>query len=120
MENCKTKILNETKSGKLFRCLSCDKIHIEFQNLYFTFNNEEYKKFKEYFLELDGEYWEDVNKNVICRRRIMVPIGHQRLILLFNNEEIRELKKLFSYDLRFGNLLSMISYSSIDAKVSKN
>ncbi len=95
MEKCNIKILNQTQNGKIFRCLSCNRLHVEYNNLYFTFTDKEFRKFRKYFLTLDAEYWEEVSKNEICNRKIMIPVGHDNLVTLFNVKEVNELKELF-------------------------
>ena len=90
------KIINKTVNGNIFRCSECNKIHIEYKNLNFNFNDTEYMNFANYFLELDGKYWESVNFQTSFRKKIIVPIGHKNVNILLNNTELQELKKLFS------------------------
>ena len=89
-------MINQTNNGKVFRCPGCNKIHIEYKNLNFNFNDKEYRDFANYFKGLDGQYWEDINYHTPYRRKIIVPIGHKNVNILLNNTELQELKKLFS------------------------
>lgn len=106
-----TKTINQTENGKIFKCSDCNQIHIEFKNLNFNFNEDEFKKFAHYFSELDGQYWESMNVNVQFRKKIIIPIGHKNLNILLNNEELQELKFLFSKSsVYYLNLLTQFNY----------
>jgi hypothetical protein len=87
-------ILSETENGKIFKCDTCNKIHIEFKNFEFLFNQNEYKFFRKYFDEFDGEYWESINSNSVYERKIIVPIGHKNVRMLLSLTELEELKFL--------------------------
>lgn len=89
------KIISQTENGQIYRCSTCNLIHFEFKNLNFNFSEDEYKHFVDYFLKLEGEYWEIKNGNSYFRRKIFIPAGDSFNILL-NNEELLELKELFS------------------------
>lgn len=90
------KTINQTVNGKIFRCSTCNKIHIEFKNLNFNFNEKEYLHFANYFQNLDGQYWEYLNRESLYRRKIQVPIGHKNMNILISNTELQELKQLFT------------------------
>lgn len=90
------KTINQTENGKIFRCSTCNKIHIEFKNLNFNFNNEEYRYFADYISGLKGEEWEYKNRNSNYRRKIIVQINHRNVRILLNNCELQELKQLFN------------------------
>jgi hypothetical protein len=90
------KTINQTENGKVFKCSSCNKIHIEYKNLNFNFDNKEYLHFAKYFQKLDGQYWEYLNRESPYQRKIQVPIGHKNLNILLSNTELQELKLLFS------------------------
>lgn len=109
------RIMNQTENGKVFRCSACNKIHIEYKNLNFNFNEEEYENFSSYFMELDGHYWESVNSQVSFRKKIIVPVGHKNLKVLLNNSELEELKILFSRgSTNHLNLLTHFNYKLIN------
>jgi hypothetical protein len=89
-------IINQTDNGKVFRCPSCNKIHIEYKNLEFLFDHTEYKFFCDYFKNLNGEYWENLNAESIYKRKIIIPIGHKNIRILLFSCELDELKCLLS------------------------
>ncbi len=90
------RIINETKNGRVFTCPDCDKIHIEFNNLVFNFNEQEYKHFCNYVKALNGQFWEYLNINTHYKRKFFIPLGHKNFTLLFSNSELSELKELFN------------------------
>lgn len=91
------KIISQTAHGRVFKCPACSQIHFEFKNLNFNFSSKrDYNTFCDYFLRMDGEYWEAKNKDSYFKRRIIVPIGHKNFNILINNQELLELKALFS------------------------
>ncbi|MEM1122541.1 MAG: DUF6686 family protein [Bacteroidota bacterium] len=52
--------------------------------------------FANYFLKLDGSYWEDLNEATHFKRKIIVPSGVDEVFnILLNSEELLELKDLF-------------------------
>ena len=102
------KIINQTENGKIFRCESCNKIHIEYKNLNFNFKEKEYLDFAKYFQKLDGQYWEYLNRESPYQRKIQVPIGHKNLNILLSNTELQELKSLLSKPIVYQ--LEMISH----------
>lgn len=91
---CKNKILSQSVNGKIIKCLTCNQYHIEFLSLNFTFDDEEFKFFKDYILSLDGAYWENQNRHSIYRRKVIVPIGLHNVHAMFTAQEIREFKNL--------------------------
>jgi hypothetical protein len=105
------KTINQTENGKIFRCASCNKIHIEYKNLNFNFNNDEYRHFANYFKELDGQYWVVKNFNSMYQRKIIVPIGHKNLNILLNNTELQELKSLFSRPIKQPEMITHFKYN---------
>lgn len=109
------KTINQTENGKIFRCSSSNKIHIEYKNLNLNFNDKEYEFFVNYFKELDGQYWEGINSNSPYRRRIIVPIRHKNVNILLNNTELQELRKLFSKPIiKKQEMLSHFKYDICD------
>ncbi len=90
------KTISQTENGIIFKCASCSKIHIVYKNLNFNFDKEEYEKFAKYFEELNGHYWEYLNKKSPYQRKIQLPIGLKNFNILLNNDELREIKQLFA------------------------
>ncbi|HBK72567.1 MAG TPA: hypothetical protein DDZ39_13100 [Flavobacteriaceae bacterium] len=89
-------IISQTENGQVFRCPTCRLIHFEYKNLNFNFTDKEYQYFANYFLNLDGEYWEIKNGNTFFRRKIFIPAGMKDFNILINNKELKELKRLLS------------------------
>ena len=87
-------VLSKTQHGQIFKCSKCTKIHIEYKNLNFNFNEKEFNHFAEYILSLDGREWEEKNENAPYERKIIIPIRHKNFHVLLNNEELNELKEL--------------------------
>ena len=91
------KIYNQTANGKIYKCSKCNKIHLEYHNLYFEFNKKEFAHFANYILLLNGTKWENKNKNSFINRKIIVPINHDNFKITLHNYELLELKNLLSH-----------------------
>lgn len=87
-------LLNRTENGKIFKCDCCNRIYIEYKNLNFIFEDEEYDHFCRYIKELDGRFWEESNAHSVFRRKIVMSVSHKNLRVLLNNAELEELKTL--------------------------
>ena len=87
-------LVNQSANGSVFKCNSCNKIHIEYKNLNFNFDQEEYEHFVNYISKLDGKKWEAKNKNQIYNRKIIISIQHKTFNILLHNYELLELKQL--------------------------
>ena len=120
MANCTLHVMSQISSGKIFKCLTCDKFHIEYKNLNFVFSKAEFENFRDYFLKLDAEYWECLNKDTFYNRKIMVPIGHRNFTALFNIEEIYELKSLFLSIQQHKQNNEFLNTKNIEARLSIN
>ncbi|MEM9824377.1 MAG: DUF6686 family protein, partial [Bacteroidota bacterium] len=91
------KTIGKTEHGHVFICSTCQMIHFEFKNLNYNFRDEEdYLHFADYFLRLDGKFWESTNEDIFFKRKIIVPGGFSDFNILLNLEELMELKALFS------------------------
>ncbi len=91
-------IIRVTLNGKVYKCPSCSKYHIEYKNLNFNLLPEEYSKVVKYFEGFKGEMWEELNSDSIFQRKIVIPTGNRKLNILINSFELKELKKLFSLE----------------------
>ncbi len=89
-------IISETSHGRILKRENCNAVYIEFNNLNFNFKKDEYDFFKNAILGIDGEKWEEVNKNCCYNRKILVPIGHRNFNVLLNYDELQELKQLIT------------------------
>lgn len=89
-------LISQTENGRVFRCPTCKLIHFEYKNLNFNFTTKEYTFFANYFLEIDGDYWEIKNANSFFKRKIFIPAGNEHFNILLNKKELLELKELFT------------------------
>lgn len=113
-------IINQTINGKVYRCTTCNKIHVDYKNLSFTFNKPEYQNFSQYMKKLDGEYWAQKNEEHSGNRKIMIPINHQNLILNFSMAEIVELKDLLASQINAGSNFKWITTHCMNFQISDN
>ena len=120
MEESNFKILSKCKNGKIFRCASCDKIHVEYKNFYFSFEDEEYNFFKKFFMNLDYKSEQEFTKNELCQRRLKVSVGHPNLIALFNSTEIDELKTLLRGYRKQDDWVEIVAPEAINKQFSNN
>ncbi|WP_245893468.1 DUF6686 family protein [Polaribacter butkevichii] len=90
----KSKIIASVKNGEISICKDCNNYNLIFNNIFFQFDKEQLKKFKEYVAAIDIHYWLDYSANTTQRRKIPVPTFHQNLVLVFDTYEIEELKIL--------------------------
>ncbi len=92
------KTLSKTKSGELYLCEHCESYHLEFNNIYFEFTEEQFYQFKSYVLAIEVEYWEHKYACGRVKRKVPIPTMHPNLVLMFNRHEIFELIDLFQYE----------------------
>lgn len=86
--------MNKTTNGKVFKCANCDKIHLEYKNLSFSFTNNEFEFFKNYIISIDGDKWESRNSNSFFDRKIHISIKHESFNIILHNYELEELRCL--------------------------
>lgn len=91
------KILSKVSHGELSLCTDCNMYHLEYNNIYFEFTSAQFKRFREFVLTLQEEYWETKYAKAKVKRKIPIPSKQANLVLMFNRYEIRELKKLFKF-----------------------
>lgn len=120
MENQNGKIINETFNGRLYTCNQCKQVHLDYKNLSFSFSVDEYKRFRNYILNLNEEYWATINQNIISERKIKIPISHRNLVLSFSTDEIKELKLLFDYSKKASLPNKLFKHSGINLTFSAN
>ncbi|WP_152973299.1 DUF6686 family protein [Lacinutrix mariniflava] len=89
------KTISKVSSGELSICKDCKIYHLEFNNICFEFNEEQYIKFKNYLLNIEADYWEIKYAHSKVKRKIPIPSLQPNLVLMFNRQEIAELKTLF-------------------------
>jgi len=90
------RVISQTTNGRVFICPNCEKIHIEFNNFLFSFNNDEFGYFKSCFERIDACYYEKMNTNIAYKRKIIVPIGHRNVSMMLNKKELKELQVLLT------------------------
>jgi|TARA_B100000809_G_scaffold266618_1_gene330297 hypothetical protein len=93
----KIKTLSKTKSGELYLCDQCEVFHLEFNNIYFEFTEEQFLYFKNYLLCIEVEYWEHKYACGRVKKKIPIPTTQANLVLMFNRQEIFELIDLFEF-----------------------
>lgn len=120
MGNCKLYVISRTLNGKIFHCHTCNKIHIEYKNLNFNFSEDEFIFFKDYFLKLDPEKWEKINRDTCYCRKVMIPIGHKNFTAMFHAAEIYELKELFKKTRNRYNEDDLIKLKEIESGLNFN
>jgi len=108
----KSKIIASVKNGELSSCNNCKNYNLIFNNIFFQFDKEQLKKFKDYVAEIDVDYWIDYSANTTQKRKIPVPTFHQNLVLVFDAYEIEELKILLG--IKADNKNKMIDTADID------
>lgn len=118
--NCKKKILRQTENGKVIKSYTCNQYHIEFNNLHFTFSKDEFTHFRNYFLELDIQYWEALNAESIYKRKIMVPVGHKNVTTMFQASEVLELRRLFSASVEKPEYAPSLNFKAIGSNLVWN
>ena len=88
-------ILHNSTTGQIFICTQCQKIHLEFGHFTIDFTSEaQLKNFLNHLEQVDGPYYEDLNKSTSYRRKVMVPIPETGLKMLFTSNELDEIRNL--------------------------
>ncbi len=91
------KILIETANGKIFKCSQCEAIHIEYRNLNFNFQKEDFRKFIQYVNSLGANETEKRNQQSIFSRKILMPVGNKCFNVIFNSIEFEEFKRMLNF-----------------------
>ena len=82
-------------NGQIFTCDSCNNIHLEFFNVAFDFRNlEVLKEFSEYLANIDAESYEEQNRNISYRRKVIIPFDSTAIRMLLTSGEVNELYNL--------------------------
>ena len=74
-------ILKRTTNGFISFCTKCHAYHVEFGNLFFTFTEDEFEHFCQYINSIDGEYYQELNKDMKTRPQDISPDAGKRLLL---------------------------------------
>jgi hypothetical protein len=94
----KLKTLVKVKSGELSLCKACNSYQLQFNNLFFELNTEEFDAFKNYVFNIELDYWEHKYACSKMKRKIPIPSLQKNLLLIFSRQEIKELKALLSLE----------------------
>ncbi len=114
------KIISQISNGRVFVCGNCDKIHIEFYNFLYSFNEEEYCFFKSRIEQIDGCYYESQNAQLSYKRKIVVPLGHRNVSMLLNQSELEELQLLLSQRCNVPDVNCFISVKEMGMPIGSN
>ncbi len=88
-------MVKTSANGQIFVCQSCSKIHLEFGCFSVDFMGpKSLKIFLNYLLDIDGEKYEQINKEKIYRRKIIVPLKQAGINLHFTSGELQEVCNL--------------------------
>ena len=114
----KSKVLSRVKNGELSICKCCQNYNLVFNNIFFQFNKDQLKKFREYVSKIEISYWLNFSSCSSQRRKIPVPTFHQNLILIFDDYEIEELKILLK--IKKSKSFDILTSSDIDYNLTFN
>lgn len=107
-------ILRSSANGQIFVCTQCQKIHLEFGNFTLDFASEtQLNNFLCHLGQVDGLYYENLNKSTSYRRKVMVPIPDSGLKILFTSGELDEIRNLIR-DFVNRNKKELISVTRIE------
>ncbi|KAF0153254.1 MAG: hypothetical protein FD143_331 [Ignavibacteria bacterium] len=109
------KTLNHTANGKIIICTNCNKIFLEFNNLFIKFTDDEYHAFADYVGKIDGKYWHSKNARSVFSRKIIISVNSKNINVLLSIAELNELKTLL-----FPKLNNNRMYFTDSYKVSLN
>jgi len=116
----KDRVISQSKNGRIFICPNCEKIHIEFFNFLFSFNEEEFDYFKKCFERMDGCYYERANSGLNYTRKIIVPIGHRNASMMLNRKELEELQDLLANKIQELEVDCFLSTKEIGIAIGSN
>ncbi|MEW6653678.1 MAG: DUF6686 family protein [Bacteroidota bacterium] len=88
------KLLNHSANGKTIICTNCNKIFLEFNNLFIKFTESEFQSFADYVGKIDGKYWQSKNARSVFSRKIIISVNCKNINVLLTMEELTELKTL--------------------------
>lgn len=114
------KIISQTSNGRVFICSNCIKIHVEFYNFLYSFNEDEYFFFKNRIEQIDGSYYEKRNAGLSYKRKIVVPLGHRNVSMLLNLSELHELQLLISQRCNAVNVDCFVSVKEMGMPIGSN
>lgn len=90
-------ILKQTSNGFISFCTKCNAYHLEFGNLFFKFTEDEFQHFCRYISSIDGEYYQNQNRELRNARKIFLRMPVQGFFCTLHPEELAELKRLVDF-----------------------
>ena len=112
--------VNQTINGRIYQCSECNKIHVDYKNLSFSFHLPQYQNFQTCIQQPDAAYRAQKNEEINGQRRVMIPINHGNLMLNFPPEEIAELKELLVAQLNTTMRFRLIKTRNFDFRIIEN
>jgi len=101
--------LAKNYNSQLSYCKDCRVYHFTFNNIYIEFTKKELKLFKKYVSNIEVEYWETKNENMVIKRKIPIGTMQENLSMIFNKQELKSLKDLiFQNTKRFNEKISVL------------
>ncbi|WP_421919306.1 DUF6686 family protein [Marinifilum sp.] len=98
-------IYNRTSNGCLFKCDSCQSIHLEFNNININFSSiDSYYKFAEYLRDINIDATLKQNVHSPYQRKIVIPIGGGGCNFMLHPGELEDLKRLCLWNLEKNTL----------------
>lgn len=90
-------------------CTKCHAYHVEFGNLFFTFTEDEFEHFYQYINSIDGEYYQELNKNMKNARKIFLRMPVKGFYCALYPDELKELRRLIDFSLTDDAIESALS-----------
>lgn len=87
-------VINRTTNGMLAYCAKCHSYHLEFGNFFFQFTEEELDGFKDYLDKVNGEYYEQLNRDTPNNRKIFLRLPVRCVYVTLYLSELYELRAL--------------------------
>ena len=88
-------IIFESKYGAVFRCQCCDKIALEFGNIYLKFaSSQHFLQFQEIVNTIDAESATALNINTPFRRKIFIDLSLDSAKVALMSHELEEMRYL--------------------------
>lgn len=85
-----------TGNGQVIRKIPENEILIEFGNISWRLSMFQFRLMQDFINRIDGNYFEEINKDSYYRRKIRIPIKNTNLSILLNIEELEDLRELIN------------------------
>ena len=102
-------ILKRTTNGFISFCTKCHAYHVEFGNLFFTFTEDEFEHFCQYINSIDGEYYQELNKDMKNARKIFLRMPVKGFYCALYPDELKEMRRLIDFSLTDDAIESALS-----------